>query len=120
MRHDRTRYSRPRIGGEAMRIWFHGTERDAAQKISEFGFSAGSWFAEHLEDAIEFGGPYVFEVALAQKPVVDGNWQMKIADPVEARSIVRLTHHSSAVLEDHPERRTAVFEASEGKSDGPQ
>jgi hypothetical protein len=55
-----------------MKIWFHGTGRNASQKISETGFNEGSWFAEHLEDAIEFGGPYVFEVALSHEPV--GYW----------------------------------------------
>lgn len=46
------------------KIWYHGTTRKNAQAIKKTGFKAGSWFARHMEDAIAFGGPYVFSVQI--------------------------------------------------------
>lgn len=96
-----------------VRIWFHGTDRQAAQAISEQGFRADTWLAEHLEDAVEFGGEYVFEVALSHEPVEAGNWQMLVGDAVPASSIVRLTHYKPIILIDHPDRRNDVFKANQ-------
>ena len=44
-------------------IWYHGTSTKRAREIYKCGhFKEGTWFARHLEDAGEFGGPYVFAV----------------------------------------------------------
>lgn len=95
-----------------MRIWFHGTDEKTASKISVEGFRAETWFAKALEDALEFGGPYVFEVALNHKPIDDDKWQRLISDAVGAACIVRLTNYRPVILSDYEERRTKVFEAN--------
>jgi len=96
-----------------MRIWFHGTDRFASQAISEQGFRAGSWFAKSLQDAIEFGGEYVFEVALDYRPIHDGNWQMCISDEVPASAIVALIRYKITKLMDRPEMRAKVLCANQ-------
>jgi len=55
------------------RIVFHGThKKEIADKIMKEGFAKGTYFAKHLEDAICFGGKYVFYVVLE---VYNNNWQ---------------------------------------------
>ena len=46
------------------KIWFHGTQHRKAQKILKEGFREGTYFADHLEDALEFGGNHVFQVVI--------------------------------------------------------
>ncbi len=43
-------------------ICYHGTNWRSAQAILREGFKPGTYFAFHLEDAVGYGGPYVFEV----------------------------------------------------------
>ncbi len=45
-----------------MRICFHGTTKENADNILKSGFNVDTYFAKHLEDAIGFGGEYVFYV----------------------------------------------------------
>lgn len=96
-----------------MKIWFHGTNRQASQVISESGFAPSCWFARNLEDALEFGGEYVFEVALPYEPVIDGNWQMCVGPAVSTEAIVSLTKYEQSKLMDNPELRAKVFAANE-------
>jgi hypothetical protein len=44
-------------------ICFHGTNEANAKSILKRGFLPDTYFAAHLEDALEFGGNHVFEVA---------------------------------------------------------
>lgn len=92
-----------------MRIWFHGTKAAQAAKISREGFAPKTHFAAHLEDALEYGGPFVFEVALSQEPARKDNWQMVVTTAVPTTAMVRLTQYTAAIREDHPERREAIF-----------
>jgi hypothetical protein len=95
-----------------MRIWFHGTDAVGAGKISAEGFKPGTYFSENLEDAIEFGGTLVFEVALDYQPRLANAWQMSIGEKVPATAIVGLKQYTVAVREDYPDRRKAVFDAT--------
>lgn len=96
-----------------MKIWFHGTDPEAAEQISGNGFRPGTWFAEHLEDALEFGGEVIFEVALEHKPVKEGNWQMCVAEGVPFDAIVSITrYHADCTLENEALRK-AVFESNQ-------
>lgn len=98
-----------------LRIWYHGTKDcDIADAISREGFQAGTWFAAALEDAIEFGGHNIFEVALAHEPVASGNWQMKVIEALPPSVIVTRVEVTIKVIEDFPERREAVLRANEG------
>jgi len=50
------------------RIYWHGTtSKKKVKSILRNGFNEGTWFANHLEDALEFGGKYVFAVVLKWK-----------------------------------------------------
>ena len=51
-----------------MRIMFHGTTAKNAAKILKDGFAIGTFFAKHLENALHFGGDYIFEVYFATSP----------------------------------------------------
>jgi len=97
-----------------MKIWFHGTDPESAEQISRNGFQPGTWFAEHLEDALEFGGDVVFEVALEYRPVNDGNWQMCIVDAIPFDAIVSITcYHADKTLENEKLRK-AVLDSNRG------
>jgi hypothetical protein len=102
-----------------MKIWFHGTDLKAAEQIRREGFRAGSWFAEALEDALEFGGKVVFEVALDHRPVEDGNWQMCIADIVPFDAIVSITrYHTGKIFENQTLRKAVFALATNAKTPG--
>jgi hypothetical protein len=92
-----------------MRIWFHGTDKVAAEKIAAQGFMPNSWFAGHLEDAIEFGGSFVFMVLLDYEPRIDGGWQMCVGPAVPVQAIRRLTEYVPRVVADFPERGAVAF-----------
>ena len=72
-------------------IAYHGTNKEAAESIKLTGFRQGTYFAYHKEDAIEFGGKYVFEVEFSDDPVrwrgePDG-WQFFLRDPLGVEHI---------------------------------
>ena len=48
-------------------IVFHGTNKENAISISKLGFESDTHFAIHLEDALEFGGSWVFMVEAMRK-----------------------------------------------------
>ena len=41
---------------------YHGTNEENSKSILKDGFREGTYFAYHLEDALTFGGQYVFLV----------------------------------------------------------
>ena len=58
------------------RYSYHGTTKEKAEKIMRTGVRKNTWFALHLEDAIEFGGEYVFRVGF-NDVVSQYYWQFK-------------------------------------------
>jgi len=45
------------------KFYFHGTtSKKKADSILKNGFNKGTYFADHLEDALGFGGKYIFWV----------------------------------------------------------
>jgi len=71
-----------------MRVCFHGTIKENIKSILEIGFNADTWFALHLEDAIAFGGEYVFSVKFPDD--IPDNWQFHNLNPVPLNRIVEL------------------------------
>ncbi len=67
-------------------ICFHGTDENAARCILQSGFFPDCWFAHHLENAIYFGGPHVFEVAFDDPP---GPWQFHVPSKIGPERIIR-------------------------------
>ena len=69
------------------RIVFHGTDKKNAEAILENGFKKDTYFALHLEDALEFGGQYIFSVVLK---CGDENWQPRLGRRIHKNKISRL------------------------------
>jgi hypothetical protein len=76
-------------------VCWHGTNKKAAKKISKDGFRPDTHFAAHLEDALAFGGPYVFEVWFDAEP---HNWQFMNKDWIKPDRIKSLTYFESLCL----------------------
>lgn len=74
-----------------MRICFHGTNKMSARQILRTGFQPGTYFAAHLEDALAFGGPFVFEVRFKRAP---SDWQFHTARRIPIKQIRSLTHYA--------------------------
>jgi hypothetical protein len=89
------------------RIWFHGTTEFNAKLILEDGFNVDTYFARALEDALAFGGLWVFQVVLA---VDSDNWQIKMGERVPSDNIVCLTKYEEKVVVNFDDRRRALFE----------
>ena len=73
-----------------MKICYHGTDRAAAESILREGFRARTYFAQHLEDALAFGGLHVFEVAFGEE-ARELDWQFRIQRKRPSKHIVRYT-----------------------------
>jgi hypothetical protein len=67
-------------------VWFHGTSPENAAIIERDGFKEGTWFARHMEDAVEFGGPVVFFVGVrfSEAPL---KWQVCSSNHIHAGAI---------------------------------
>lgn len=79
------------------KIWYHGTtSKRKAASIRRTGFRAGSWFARHMEDAVKFGGKYVFSVRVRfdRTPL---RWQVQCINEIPASAI-----DSLHIVEAHP------------------
>jgi len=70
---------------------YHGTSAENAMKIREEGFLPWTYFGQHLEDAIGFGGDHVFEVMFPADTWAEADWQFRARDLVPPDRIVR--HH---------------------------
>ena len=82
---------------------YHGTTLDCARKILAQGFNADSWFAQHMEDAVAYGGPYVFQVVFDASglPIGDDGmpcWQFHVPASVSSRAIRKYWHVETIVL----------------------
>jgi len=75
-----------------MNICYHGTDHESAKFILLQGFRARTYFAAHLEDALAFGGPFVFEVWFR---IVPADWQFMVARRIPAKQIRSLTRYST-------------------------
>lgn len=82
------------------RIYWHGTNRKNANKILKDGyFKKGTWFAHHLEDALEFGGNYVFAVLISFEKKKHSpkflSWQKCCANKISTDKVLWLEHFQS-------------------------
>jgi hypothetical protein len=75
---------------------YHGTNKENADLILEEGFKAGTYFAHGLDNAIEMGGDYVFEVLFYEKPTE--YWEYISSEEIGKEKILSLVRHSPFVL----------------------
>ena len=73
---------------------YHGTNKENALKILKNGFKPYTHFAQHLEDALEFGGSWVFRVWFKNVPQ---NWQFLNKRRIKPSRIDRLTQYRPIV-----------------------
>lgn len=103
-------FKRCKVKNRKMAMGYHGTVRKkVADKILQEGFKQGSFFATHLEDAIGFGGEYVFEVAFCMDFKPRGGWQWVEKDGVPPERIVTLNKFNKEQLFENDVVRDAVF-----------
>ena len=91
-----------------MIVAFHGTTKQNANKILKSGFDINTYFARHLEDAIEFGGKYVFYVRFEEDAFdFDINnpewWQFRTHEIVLPNCIWKLINFSPDTILDNSE-----------------
>jgi hypothetical protein len=75
-------------------IGFHGTNKENALKIIKSGFAPYTHFSRNLQDALEFGGSWVFMVKFQRVP---DNWQFLNKKLIPINRIVRLTQYRPIV-----------------------
>lgn len=73
------------------RMLYHGTStKRKAASIRRDGFCAGTWFAQHMEDAVCYGGKYVFVVQVSfpyDKRPRSSKWQVCCSNALPATVI---------------------------------
>ena len=79
-------------------VWWHGTtSARKAHLILRDGFRKGTYFAAHLEDALEFGGRHVltvqFTVDWKNHPRLR-RWQVCLSNALPADAIINYEVHS--------------------------
>ena len=71
------------------KIWWHGTtNKKKVNSILKNGFNEGTWFAEHLENALEFGGKYVFAVIISFPKKRTWDWQVCCSNRISSDRIL--------------------------------
>lgn len=96
-------------------IAYHGTNSVNARNIRKQGFKTHTYFALHLEDALEFGGSNIFEVTFPRKIDEDDliqEWQFVTSRPISANRIVSHSVYKSRKLYDDSKLREKVFKSN--------
>ena len=85
-----------------MIICFYGTDKKAVKRILREGFQKDIYFARQLEDALEFGGPYVFFVRFEENEFVGLRWnvwwQFHPARAIPATKIEKVVKYSQLLI----------------------
>ena len=102
------------------KIWYHGTNEANARSILKTGLKENSYLAAHLEDALAFGGPHVFEFALDEYKIsMYHGWQIKTKVVLPSDNIVAYTVFTKKITIDNPDLRLKIFESNDdGSVDG--
>lgn len=98
---------------ERLKICYHGTTAENAEKIRKEGFLPWTYFGEHLEDAVEFGGPHIFEVAFPENTTSESGWQFRDPEHVSPTRIVRYYLIIKDPVYENKELGRRIFESHE-------
>lgn len=97
---------------EKLCICYHGTSKENAEKIMKEGFDPRTYFARHLEDALGFGGRFVFG-AVFKEELIESSWQFVIPKKKPAKDIVFLEEHRGTRLVFNNEKlREKIFKSN--------
>ena len=100
----------------ALVILYHGTSEVKAVEIRQKGqFRAWTYFAKNLHDALEFGGPIVFEVVFLKKDIPD-NWQVRSDEKIPTSRVAEITRFTSKSIFKNPELNDLVSESNSDNS----
>ena len=94
-------------------ICWHGTDAKTAEIILRDGFKPYTHFAAHVEDALAFGGPFIFDVFF-DAPAA--NWQFLNKEQIPPDRIRTLTQFWSKTLHGAPNFTRTEIEGDEPKS----
>ena len=97
---------------EKLTICYHGTTEKNASLIEKVGFIAWTYFAKHLEDAVEFGGNHIFEVMFKKSEIPD-NWQFRLPKHIPSKNIVRHYEFNKTVINDNTSLRKKIFNSNQ-------
>lgn len=76
-------------------VLYHGTKfKYNAFKILKEGFKEWSYFSSNLNNAVGFGGKYVFEVVFLKSDLPD-YWQVRCENRIPPERIVRMSKYKS-------------------------
>ena len=71
-----------------MPIWYHGTDKDSAEIILKEGFQLDTYFGKHMEDALNYGGDYIFTIFFKDDPT--DYWEYRNAKTIPLSEIFML------------------------------
>ena len=91
-----------------MKICYHGTTKENAKTIIKEGFVKHTFFAKHQEDALEFGGDYIFAVAFDSKKIPD-NWQFISRSKISPKKIIEHYRLKKTLVFENTALRERVF-----------
>ena len=95
------------------KLWWHGTtSARKARTILRDGFRKGTYFARHLENALEFGGRHVLVASFTISANGRGarSWQVCLSNALPASAIVNYEVYSIRHVAGQP---TGVYNAIE-------
>lgn len=92
-------------------ICYHGTKVNKCVSILRDGFRPGSYFALHLEDALEFGGSVVFRV-IFDDAAHRNDWQFFIYETVPPDRIIAITEYVVHKVYGNPKLQEQVFQSN--------
>lgn len=93
-------------------ICFYGTDAANASNIRVEGFTKGTFFAKHLEDALEFGGVWVFQVCFDVDKLPPGSRQFRITQSKPHTDIMGLTFYADIQqMYDNSDLRERIFDS---------
>lgn len=81
-----------------MPYWYHGTSRRTAHEILKYGFEQGTYFARSMEDALNFGGHWIFEVWFDEDPLPYPAWQWRCPEVVSPNQIHLLVKLEPSII----------------------
>jgi len=99
--------------------YYHGTDKKTADLIMKNGFKRGSFFATHMEDAVGYGGNYVFEVSI-RLPYDHTYWEYVTPVKIPARQIMRLFRFNTTEIYKNEKLGNRMFKFNLKQTLGPK
>ena len=97
--------------GEMKIIRYHGTPlASVAKAILVHGFVSGTFFSHHLEDALGYGGKYIFEVVFEEGDTQGDGWQFIAHEHISPERIVSYSRYKRRIFINRQDLRDAIFE----------